>query len=231
MKWPFQRRHKAQARDKPERSVRSRDLRMINRPRADRTIEGNEAIYAAVSRISNTMASMPMHLYKGFEIQTDHPLERIVSLEPHPNFSAFSWKQTMEVLLNTEGTAYALQVLNSQGQLLRLDILNPLRVTPKKDEDGNIWYSVIMDDGREALAPGFLILAIKHISANGIKGIRPIDVLRKSLDYDTQVKAVKFGCGSRLTSRSSGWSSWILNPLYRCIGMAAMVLLIRLTAA
>ena len=187
MKWPFQRGQKAQARDKP-RPVRSRDLRMINRPRADRTIEGNEAIYAAVSRISNTMASMPMHLYKGFEIQTDHPLERIVSLEPHPNFSAFSWKQTMEVLLNTEGTAYALQVLNSYGQLMRLDILNPTRVTPKRDTEGNIWYSVIMDDGTEALAPGFLILAIKHISANGIRGIRPIDVLRKSLDYDTQVK-------------------------------------------
>jgi HK97 family phage portal protein len=188
MKWPFQRRHKAQARDKPERPVRSRDLKMINRPRADVTITGNEAIYAAVSRISNTMASMPMHLYKGFEIQENHPLERLVSLEPHPNFSAFSWKQTMEVFLNTEGTAYALQVLNSMGQLMRLDILNPTRVTPKRDAEGNIWYSVIMDDGTEALAPGFLILAIKHISANGIRGIRPIDVLRKSLDYDTQVK-------------------------------------------
>ena len=187
MRLPFQRKEKAQARDKPQ-TVRSRDLKMINRPRADRTIEANEAIYAAVSRIANTMASMPMHLYKGCKIQEDHPLERIVSLEPHPNFSAFTWKQTMEVLLNTEGTAYALRVLNTQGQLLRLDILNPLRVTPKKDQDGNIWYSVIMDDGSEALAPGFLILAIKHISANGIRGIRPIDVLRKSLDYDTQVK-------------------------------------------
>ena len=187
MRLPFQRKEKAQARDKPQ-TVRSRDLRMIPRARADRTIEANEAIYAAVSRIANTMASMPMHLYKGYKIQEDHPLERIVSLEPHPNFSAFTWKQTMEVLLNTEGTAYALRVLNTQGQLLRLDILNPLRVTPKKDQDGNIWYSVIMDDGSEALAPGFLILAIKHISANGIRGIRPIDVLRKSLDYDTQVK-------------------------------------------
>ena len=188
MKWPFQRGHKAQARDKPGVRVRSRDLKMINRPRADRTMEGNEAIYAAVSRISNTIASMPMHLYRGFKIQEDHPLERIVSLEPHPNFSAFSWKQTMEALKNTEGTAYALRVLNSMGQLMRLDILNPTRVTPKKDEDGNIWYGVVMDDGREALAPGFLIICIKHMSANGIKGIRPIDVLRKSLDYDTQVK-------------------------------------------
>ena len=189
MEWPFRRKNKAraQARDKPA-GVRVREMRMINRPRADRTLEGNEAIFSAVSRISNTMASMPIHLYKGYEIQENHPLERLISLEPHPNFSAFNWVQTMEVLLNTEGTAYALQVLNQQGQLMRLDILNPLRVTPKKDEEGNIWYSVLMDDGKEALAPGFLILAIKHISANGIRGIRPIDVLRKSLDYDTQVK-------------------------------------------
>ncbi len=97
MNWPFQkRRSKAQARDKPTQPVRKRDLRMILRPVADRTVEGNEAIYAAISRISNTMASMPIHLYRGFEIQKNHPLERLVSLDPHPNFSAFSWKQTME---------------------------------------------------------------------------------------------------------------------------------------
>ena len=188
MRWPFQKRRRAQARAEPSRAVRSKDMRSILRPRADATIQGNEAIYAAVSRISNTIASMPLHFYKGFEIQRDHPLERLVNLEPHPNFTAFSWKQTMEVLRNTEGTSYALRILNNMGQLMRLDILNPTRVTPKKDADGNVWYSVIMDDGSEALCPGFLMVCMKHMSANGIRGIRPIDVLRKSLDYDTQVK-------------------------------------------
>ena len=188
MRWPFQKR-KAQARDEPKRRpVYSRELRTINRPRADMTISGNEAIYAAVSRISNTVASMPLHFYKGFEIQTNHPLERLVSLQPHPNFTAFSWKQTMEVFRNTEGTGYALRVLNKMGELLRLDILNPLRVQPKKDLNGEIWYSIRMDDGQEALAPGFMVICLKHMSANGIRGIRPIDVLRNSLDYDTQVK-------------------------------------------
>ena len=185
MKWPWQRGQKAQARDKPGRP---RELKMVTRPRADVTIGGNEAIYAAVSRISNTIASMPVHFYKGYEIQKDHPLERLVNLEPHPNFTAYTWRQTMEVLRNTEGTSYALRVLNNMGQLMRLDILNPMRVTPKLDQDGNVWYSVRMDDGQEALAPGFLVIALKHMSANGIKGIRPIDVLRQSLDYDTQVK-------------------------------------------
>lgn len=189
MNWPFmKRRSKAQARDKPGQAVRKRDLRMILRPVADRTIEGNEAIYAAVSRISNTMASMPIHLYRGFEIQRNHPLERLISLEPHPNFSAYNWKQTMEVLLNTEGTAYALKIPNATGETIRLDILNPRRVTPKRDESGLLWYSIRMDDGQEAIAPGFMLIVIKHMSANGVMGIKPIDVLRKSLDYDTQVK-------------------------------------------
>lgn len=189
MKNPF-RRAKAQARDKP--SVRTtRSLRTLNRPRADATIQGNEAIYAAVSRISNTIASMPIHYYKGYEIQRDHPMERLINLEPHPNFTAFGWRQTMEVMRNTEGNAYALKILDNFGQTVRLDILNPLKVTPQVDpEDGSIWYAITMDDGKQALAPGFLVINLRHMSANGIKGIRPIDVLRKSLDYDTQVKAM-----------------------------------------
>ena len=211
MKNPF-RRHKAQARDKP--GVRgTRNLRMLNRPRADATIQGNEAIYAAVSRISNTIASMPIHYYKGYEIQANHPLERLMSLEPHPNFTAFGWRQTMEVMRNTEGNAYALKILDNFGQTVRLDILNPLKVTPQVDpEDGSIWYAITMDDGKQALAPGFLVINLRHMSANGIKGIRPIDVLRKSLDYDTQVKAMSLdqldgvNHGVALTIPSTGLS-------------------------
>ena len=195
----FGRRKERKARDKPVRdearagkkwNVRSpRDLRMVNRPRADQTIGGNEAIYAAVSRIANTVASMPMHFYKGYEIQTEHPLERLVNLEPHPNFSAFSWKQTVEVLRNTEGTGYALKVPDNLGAIARLDILNPTRVRPKRDpRDGTIWYEVTFDDGVTELCPGFMMIALKHMSGNGILGIRPIDVLRNSLNYDAQVK-------------------------------------------
>ena len=192
--WPFTKKNETRARDKPEPLKPTRrqiDLRNINRPRADRTIEGNEAIYAAVSRFANTRASMPMHIYKGWEPQPNHPMERLVSLEPHPNFTAFSWRQTMEVLRNTEGNAYALKVLDKLGGVQRLDILNPTRVQPMRDpKDDSIWYSVTMDNGKPCLAPGSLVVSLKHMSANGEKGIRPIDVLRKSLDYDTQVKAL-----------------------------------------
>ena len=188
MNWPFQRK-KAQARDEPRQARRLRTWRSINRPRADRTIGGNEAIYAAVSRISNTVACMPIHYYKGWEIQTDHPLERLISLQPSPNFSAFTWKQTMEVLRNTEGNGYALIKRDRLGIIQQLDILNPTMVQPKRDPtDGSIWYGITLDDGKQYDVPGFILLNFRHMSANGIRGIRPIDVLRRSLDYDTQVK-------------------------------------------
>ena len=193
MKWPFGKKHnEQQARDKPRQQRKQlQNLRSINRPRADRTIEGNEAIYAAVSRIANTVASMPMHLYKGYEIAKDHPMERLVSLEPHPNFSAFVWRQTMEVLRNTEGNAYALIVRDKLGAVTRLDILNPTRVQPARDTtDGSDWFIITLDDGQPYQVPGFMVLNLRHMSANGIKGIRPIDVLRRSLDYDTQAKGL-----------------------------------------
>lgn len=198
--WPFTARDPARARDKPKR-IRNqeraaggrrmpRNLRGINRPRADITLQGNEAIYAAVSRISNTVASMPMHLYKGWEIQTDHPMERMVSLEPHPSFSAYTWRQTMEVLRNTEGNSYALRIPDGLGMTKRLDILNPSLVTPKiNKEDGEVWYEIRPADGGELMyAPGFMVINLKHLSGNGLRGIRPIDVLRRSLDYDAQVR-------------------------------------------
>lgn len=188
MKWPFPKKHnEAQARNKPSKG-RSRDLRSVNRPRADATIQGNEAIYAAVSRIANTVASMPMHLYMGYELATAHPLERLISLEPNPNFSAFSFRQTMEVLRNTEGSAYALKVLDKLGTVQRLDILNPARVQLLRDPDGGTWYSITMDDNQAHLVPGYMLIDLRHMSGNGLRGIRPIDVLRKTLDYDTQVK-------------------------------------------
>ena len=188
--WPFKkRRGEQQARDKPKRTRQVHTLRSINRPRADRTIEGNEAIYAAVSRISNTVASIPMHVYKNNVLDAKHPLERLLSLEPSANFSAFSFRQTMEVMRNTEGNAYALIVRDKLGQVTRLDILNPTRVQPGLNPvDGSTWYSITLDDGQPYQIPGFMVINLRHMSANGVKGIRPIDVLRKSLDYDTQVK-------------------------------------------
>lgn len=190
--WPFTRKEKNQikARDKPKTQPTAKGRWLpVYRARADNTMRGNEAIYAAVSRIANTVASMPLHLYKGHELQAGHPLEQIVARAPNPNFTPFGFIQTMEAFRNTEGNAYALIVPDKLGSTKRLDILDPTHVRPQRHpETGEMWYVVQLDDGKVYPLPGCQLIALRHMSANGEIGIRPIDVLAGTLDYDKQVK-------------------------------------------
>lgn len=184
-------RNENKARDKPRVRVFDRGkVTSITRPRADVTLQGHEAIYAAVTRIANTVASIPVHVYKGRERQDTHPLEKLLNLSPNPSMSAYIFKQTMEAFRNTEGMAYALIIWNGLGEITRLDVLDPTRVRPLIERDSReIWYDITLE-GKTYPIPGYMVLALKHMSANGISGIRPLDVLRGSLDYDAEVKEI-----------------------------------------
>lgn len=184
-------RNESKARDKPRVRVFDRGkVTSITRPRADVTLQGHEAIYAAVTRIANTVASIPVHVYKGRERQDTHPLEKLLNLSPNPSMSAYIFKQTMEAFRNTEGMAYALIIRDGLGEITRLDVLDPTRVRPLIERDSReIWYDITLE-GKTYPIPGYMVLALKHMSANGISGIRPLDVLRGSLDYDAEVKEI-----------------------------------------
>lgn len=184
-------RNENKARDKPRVRVFDRGkVISITRPRADVTLQGHEAIYAAVTRIANTVASIPVHVYKGRERQDTHPLEKLLNLSPNPSMSAYIFKQTMEAFRNTEGMAYALIIRDGLGEITRLDVLDPTRVRPLIERDSReIWCDITLE-GKMYPIPGYMVLALKHMSANGISGIRPLDVLRGSLDYDAEVKEI-----------------------------------------
>ncbi len=184
-------RNENKARDKPRVRVFDRGkVTSVTRLRADVTLQGHEAIYAAVTRIANTVASIPVHIYKGRERQDTHPLEKLLNLSPNPSMSAYIFKQTMEAFRNTEGMAYALIIRDGLCEITRLDVLDPTRVRPLIERDSReIWYDITLE-GKTYPIPGYMVLALKHMSANGISGIRPLDVLRGSLDYDAEVKEI-----------------------------------------
>lgn len=177
----------ARARDEP--AVSSADLRGVYRTRADYAMTNSEAIYAAVSRISNTIASLPIHLYRDRQIVVDHELERLIAYRPNPCMTAFTFRQTMEANRNNEGNAYALMVPDEAGRTVRLDVLDPTRVQPMREQETReMWYKVSFDDGKTAMIHNSSMIVLKHMSANGEKGIRPVDVLRGTLNYDADIK-------------------------------------------
>ena len=187
--WNARRRERRQAKARDEPKVTPMDAYGVYRTRADRMMTNSEAIYAAVSRIANTIASLPIHLYKDREIQVDHELERLIAYRPNPCMSAFTFRQTMEANRNNEGNAYALLVPDEAGRTVRLDVLDPTRVQPEREQESReMWYRVAFEDGRQAYIHHSSMIVLKHMSANGEKGIRPVDVLRGTLDYDADIK-------------------------------------------
>lgn len=164
-------------------------MNSARRTRADYVLTGSEAIYAAVSRISNTIAALPIHLYKGQELQKDHDLERLIAYAPNPCMTPFVFRQSMEASRNTEGTAYALMVPDETGRTVRLDVLDAARVAPMRDvETLEMWYQLLLENGKTLTVHNSSIIVLRHMSANGERGIKPVDVLKGTLDYDRDIK-------------------------------------------
>ena len=177
--------NRQRARDEPRVTL----MHGLIRKRADRMLSGSEAIYAAVSRISNTIASLPLNLYKGDSIAGEHDLERLIAYEPNPMMTAYTFRQAMEAYRNTEGTGYALIVPDASDRPVRLDVLDPAHVTPMREkETQEVWYDIQFENGDRIRVHHSRVIALQHMSANGERGIRPIDVLRGTLQYDQKIR-------------------------------------------
>ena len=69
------------------------------------------AVYAAIRLLAETIAQLPLHLYRrtstGREKAEDHPLYRIVGSRPAPNQTSFTWRETQMAQVQTWGNGYA----------------------------------------------------------------------------------------------------------------------------
>ncbi len=184
--WPFTRKSNKTVTTQP--TARTWPSSMW-KPKGDHSLEGSEAIFGAVSLLSNTIASMNVKLMQGYREATDHPMHTLLSYKPNPRMDAFSFRQTLEACRDTAGNCYALKVRGAGGAVTALDILDPERVEPRRDTDtGDIWYVVRPADGGEWYISGQEMIHCKHVCTGGDKGVSPIRVLTDSLDYDDQMK-------------------------------------------
>lgn len=188
----FNRKRGQKARDKPGEWTRPDGYTMdgISRTRADLHMQMHEVVYAAVSRIATTIAAMPLHLYKGNEIQWGHRLDRLVSYAPNANMTGYMHRLTMQGCVGNEGNAYSLIVPDGLGGVSSLDVLKPQYVTPvRARETGDIWYYVRPEDGGVPMwIHNSQMIVIHNISTNGERGVRPMDVLMRTLEYDQKIK-------------------------------------------
>lgn len=152
------------------------------------TLETNENIFSVVSKLSNTVASLPFRLYDNYEKQTDSFFSKLI-LNANDNQTLFEVFRSMEVARNTNGNGYALLMRDIRYQVEKIVPLNPALVEPLIDRDTEeVWYRVT-NEGRSYYFYNTDIIHVKHIAGNGnIKGISPMQVLRNSIEFDEAVR-------------------------------------------
>ncbi|TPE68027.1 phage portal protein [Halalkalibacterium halodurans] len=148
----------------------------------------NETIFSVVSRLSNVLASLPIKLYKSYDVVHTQASDTLTN-SPNPNMSSFEFIRIMETMRNETGNAYALIERDIRGQPHRLTPLDPAYCEPLLDTDtGELWYQVNGANGTYYFH-NLDIIHVKHIvGSSGLKGINPINVLKNTNDYDQAVR-------------------------------------------
>lgn len=158
---------------------------------ADMSLKGSEAICAAVTRIANTVASMPLHLYKDYDEAVGDPLNDLVNYAPNANMTPHNFKFAMMACLGVYGYAYALKVPNGLGGVESLDVIDPMRVQICRNrETKEIWYQITLDQGEQAYVHSTDMIALKWATTDGIHSVSPVEVLGATLKYDKAIKEV-----------------------------------------
>ena len=153
------------------------------------TLATNETIFSVVTRLSNSMATLPLKLYKNYEIAQNQASDTLIN-DPNNNMTGFEFIRNMETSRNEKGNAYAVIERDIRLQPNKLLILNPDYVEPVIEKNTKeLWYEVLGDDGKRYYVHNMDMLHTKHIvGSSGIKGINPIKVLSNANDFDKAVR-------------------------------------------
>jgi HK97 family phage portal protein len=158
------------------------------------------AVYACVRILSESVASLPLHVYLyndsgdpsragSKEKALMHPLYGILHDEPNPEMSAFSFRETLMIHLLLFGNGYAQIIRNGRGEVVALYPLMPDRMAVDRDSRGRLFYEYTRSDsdvntlGKKStvvLAPSD-VLHIPGLGFDGLVGYSPIAMAKQAI--------------------------------------------------
>ena len=151
------------------------------------------AVYACVRILSETLAALPLQLYRytpgGKERVYDHPLYHLLHDEPNPEMTSFIFRETLMSHLLIWGNAYAQIIRDRLGRVQGLYPLRPDKMTVCRDESGQIYYIYTKtSDENPAIKPyGQVplrkdeVLHIPGLGFDGLVGYSPIAMARNAV--------------------------------------------------
>lgn len=132
------------------------------------------AVWACVRVKRDTIASMPLRLYKnenGKQLATGHPVLSLYN-KPGNGLTPFVFKGLISLNLDLHGNFYAIVMRDTTTRPTELVVVPPGIVTPLQDEGGAVVAYRIK--GLEADVPADDMVHVRGITRNGAVGLSPI---------------------------------------------------------
>lgn len=142
------------------------------------------AVYACVRVIAETVASLPLHLYRyvdeGKKRDTRHPLYFLLHDAPNPEMTSFIFRETMMTHLLLWGNSYSQILRNGHGEITGLYPLLPDKMQVSRNEEDELIY--LYQSGMKNIAfHKEEILHIPGLGFDGLVGYSPITMARNAI--------------------------------------------------
>jgi HK97 family phage portal protein len=144
------------------------------------------AVYACVRILSETMASLPLVVYRaradgGKDRVTDHWLYRLLGKKPNRYQNPFEWREMLQGHLALRGNAFCQILANGRGEITELIPVHPDRVRMELLAEGDYRYRIQNQTGHELVLPRGEVWHLRGLSSDGLLGLSPIELSRESL--------------------------------------------------
>ncbi|WP_437403938.1 phage portal protein [Acinetobacter radioresistens] len=160
---------------------------MLNTPVVNaKTAESISTVYACISAISETIASLPFEVYKrtdaGREKAKAHPLYRLIHDKPNHWQTALEFREMLQRHVLLRGNAYA-EIKRDRAGITALIPLHPDSVTVLLNNNGYLVYDVIQHDGssKRLLTDEVLHLRFHPSDSTPYLGRSPIQVAQDTI--------------------------------------------------
>jgi len=142
-------------------------------------------VYACVRILSETLASLPLHLYKRLERgkhrAIEHPLYQILHDIPNPEMNSFTFRETLMAHLVTWGNAYAEIEWDNYTKVKALWPLRPDRMQVWRENDQIIYKYYLPNAAGMVTLPSYRVWHIPGLGFDGLVGYPPITLAREAI--------------------------------------------------
>ena len=150
----------------------------------ERTAMQTTAVYACVRILAETIASLPLHIYRctanGKEKDTSHYLYYLLHNEPNPEMTSFVFREILMSHLLLWGNAYAQIIRDGTGKILALYPLMPDKMTVDRTSKGEIYY-LYNKEGQDYPLRKEEVLHIPDLGFDGLIGYSPIAMAKNAI--------------------------------------------------